>query len=126
MTPLLKKIVGRERPNRSDDPYSFSPFSSQDSFPSNHATTAFALASGIAAHYDGWVVPTIAYTVASSVAASRLNDNVHWASDVVAGAIIGTEIGHFIVRRHRRNLASTATMNVGAGPGGGILVHITY
>jgi membrane-associated phospholipid phosphatase len=29
------------------------------------------------------------YTVATGVAWSRLNDNVHWLSDVTAGALVG-------------------------------------
>ena len=74
----------------------------QESFPSGHATNAFALASAVAAHSSGWIIPTIAYSVASGVAASRLNDNVHWASDVFAGALIGASTGRFIVHRHQK------------------------
>src|SRR2546430_3367768 len=85
ITPLLKRGFGRTRPNQdSMDPHDFDPGSKQESFPSGHATNAFAIASAIAGHSDGWVVPTIAYTLATSVAFARLNDNVHWSSDVLA------------------------------------------
>jgi membrane-associated phospholipid phosphatase len=30
-----------------------------------------------------------------------MNDNVHWASDVFAGALIGASTGRFIAHRHR-------------------------
>jgi membrane-associated phospholipid phosphatase len=102
ITPLLKRGLGRARPNQDElRPHDFDPWSSQESFPSGHATNAFALASAVAAHSNGWMVPTIAYSVATGVAFSRLNDNVHWASDVVAGAVIGTATGRAIARRHQ-------------------------
>lgn len=90
VTPLIKHAVGRQRPNGSDNL----------SFPSGHATNAFAAASALAAHYDNWIVPTIVYSLASGVAASRVNDHVHWPSDVIAGALIGRAVGRGLVARH--------------------------
>jgi hypothetical protein len=102
ITPLQKRGFGRARPNQDTHvPHDFDPGTAQESFPSGHATNAFALASVVAAHSNGWLIPTLAYSVASGVAASRLNDNVHWASDVVAGALIGASTGRFIAHRHR-------------------------
>jgi membrane-associated phospholipid phosphatase len=103
ITPLLKRGFGRARPNQ--DAHLANDFDpgreGQESFPSGHATNAFALASVVAAHSNGWLIPTLAYSVAGGVAASRLNDNVHWTSDVVAGALIGASTGRFIAHRHR-------------------------
>ena len=74
---------------------------------------AFALATGIAAHYDGWIVPTIVYSVATGVAMSRVNDRAHFVSDVLAGALIGRGIAKGIVARHTRgNLAWTLTPSI--------------
>lgn len=98
---VLKRAFGRERPFESDGETRFHPFSSHDSFPSGHATQAFSLASVVAMRAKGWVVPTIAYTAATLVALDRVNDRVHFASDVVAGAALGTAVGRFIVARHR-------------------------
>lgn len=100
VTPLLKRAVGRTRPLIGNGAYEFDPFSKNQSFPSGHATNAFAVASVVAGHSRGWVVPTIAYTIASGVAVSRVNDDVHFASDVIAGALIGTSIGRAVVARH--------------------------
>jgi membrane-associated phospholipid phosphatase len=97
----LKRVFGRERPFESDGETRFHPFSSHDSFPSGHATQAFSLASVVAMRAKGWIVPTIAYTAATLVALDRVNDRVHFASDVVAGAALGTAVGRFIVARHR-------------------------
>ena len=99
---ILKRGFGRERPIKSNGRTVFRPGSSNDSFPSGHATEAFAVASVIAMRSPGWVLPTIAYTAATLVAFDRMNDRVHFASDVAAGAVLGTAIGRILVARHRR------------------------
>jgi membrane-associated phospholipid phosphatase len=101
ITPAIKRVAGRSRPFENEGAFAFDPFSRNESFPSGHATNAFAVASVFAAHSDGWVVPAIAYTLATGVAVSRVNDNVHFTSDVLAGAVIGTAVGRSIVARHR-------------------------
>jgi membrane-associated phospholipid phosphatase len=82
----------------------FEPGSGNYSFSSGHATEAFAVASVIAARTSGWIVPTLAYTVASLVAFDRVNDRAHVPSDVAAGAAIGAVVGRFIVHRHERTM----------------------
>ena len=97
---ILKRIVGRERPAVSNGRTVFVPGSSNDSFPSGHATEAFAIASVIASRSKSWPIPVVAYGLATIVAMDRINTRNHYASDVVAGALIGSSIGHFIVNRH--------------------------
>ena len=114
VTPLLKRAFGRARPIQDEGSHSFHPGSSKfHSFPSGHATNAFAFATAIAAHYDGWVVPTIVYTLASGVAVSRVNDRAHFPSDVLAGALIGRGIAKAIVHRHQHTGAATWTITPG-------------
>lgn len=104
VTPLLKRGFGRSRPNAERGARSFHPFDQESqSFPSGHATNAFAFATAVAAHYDGWVVPTIVYTMATGVAFSRVNDRAHFPADVVAGALIGRAVARGVVARHRPN-----------------------
>lgn len=98
---IIKRAFGRERPFESNGETVFVPGSSHDSFPSGHATQAFAVASVVAARSKGWIIPTIAYGIATVVCMDRVNDRVHFASDVVAGAALGTAIGRFLVHRHR-------------------------
>jgi membrane-associated phospholipid phosphatase len=107
VTPLLKRAVGRSRPFVGAGAYDFHPFTENQSFPSGHATNAFAVASVVAGHAHGWIVPTVAYTLATGVAVSRMNDDVHFASDVLAGGLIGTAIGRGVVARHRTPTAKT-------------------
>ena len=125
VTPLLKRAFGRARPVREEGAHSFHPLSSTDqSFPSGHATNAFAFATGIASHYDGWVVPTIVYSIASGVAFSRVNDRAHFPSDVLAGALIGRAVAKGVVARHRHGTrAWSITPSFGNG---GAVVHVTW
>jgi membrane-associated phospholipid phosphatase len=98
---IVKPVAGRWRPDESDGKTIFEPFSGHDSFTSGHATQAFAVASVVAMRSPGWVIPTIAYGLATVVACDRINDNVHFASDVIAGALFATATGRFLVNRHR-------------------------
>lgn len=103
VTPLLKRAFGRARPIQELGTHSFHPGSSKyQSFPSGHSTNVFALATAVAGHYDTWVVPTIVYTLATSVAFSRVNDRAHFPSDVLAGALISRAVAKGIVARHQR------------------------
>ncbi|MFI5357266.1 MAG: phosphatase PAP2 family protein [Opitutales bacterium] len=100
ITPVLKYTVGRVRPNRATRTFQFKPFSGNYSFPSGHATQAFAVASVIAAHYDAWWEQGLSYGLAGLVGYARIEQNAHFASDVVAGAVIGTVVGRAVVHRH--------------------------
>ncbi len=97
ITPSLKFIVGRSRPNKEKGVHHFKPFTSDASFPSGHVTQAFAVASVIADHYDSWWVKAVSYGTASIVGYARMEQNAHFASDVLAGALIGTFVGRSIV-----------------------------
>ena len=94
--------VGRVRPYRTDGETSFEFGSRNTSFPSGHATEAFSVASVVAMRAPGWIIPGLAYAAATVVAFDRLNDRVHFASDVFAGAVLGTVTGRWLVARHRR------------------------
>lgn len=83
VTTALKYVVQEPRPNGGG---------SKVSFPSGHTTTAFAFASVVGMEHD---LPygIAAYALASFVGFSRMNDNMHWVHDVVAGATIGASYG---------------------------------
>jgi membrane-associated phospholipid phosphatase len=112
VTPVLKQVVGRFRPSQGSDADEFHSFSGSQSFPSGESTEAFAVASVFAARSRGWIVPVVAYTLASSVALARMNDHAHFASDVIAGAFIGTAIGHSIVHRHSADSEKRLSWNL--------------
>ena len=63
-------------------------FRTKDPFPSGHTSMAFASASVLMYRYP-WYVGAVSMAAASSVAFTRLDKNVHFASDVAAGAGLG-------------------------------------
>jgi len=92
MLQTLKYTVRRERPDHS----------SGYAFPSGHAADTFAVATVIERHPGfRWSLP--AYAVASYVAMSRLHENVHYLSDVVFGAAVGTIAGRTVTRHGASN-----------------------
>lgn len=106
ITPAIKLMAGRGRPRTNEDAYHFKPFSDVNaSFPSGHTTEAFALASVIADHYDDARVAYTAYSVAGLVGFARTYHHAHFASDVLAGAMIGTWVGKSVVA-HNASLRS--------------------
>jgi len=76
-----------------------------ESFPSGHTTSAFALATIIASEYNNNLfIPITAYSIAGLVGLSRINDNKHWASDVLAGAVFGWAMGKFLYKINKKNI----------------------
>jgi len=98
VTPFIQ-TVGRERPSAEQGPHSFQPFSGAASFPSGEVTQAFALASVVTAHTDSVVLRSVVWGLAGLVGWERIELDRHWASDVVAGALIGSAVGRWVVRR---------------------------
>jgi membrane-associated phospholipid phosphatase len=93
ITYALKYTVQRERPDQS----------SNDSFPSGHASQTFATATVLARHLGvKWAVP--AYGTAAFVSISRVNQHRHWISDVAFGAGLGVAVG-WNGNRHPSNWA---------------------
>jgi hypothetical protein len=98
ITPILKATIGRRRPSQAG--VTFERGDGGVSFPSGHATQAFAVASVVAAHYDSLLIKAAAYGIAGLVGLSRMEQNAHYASDVLAGALIGIAVGNAVVRIH--------------------------
>jgi PAP2 superfamily len=106
VTPAIKLVAGRSRPRDGEAVFEFKPFSKPNSsFPSGHTTEAFALASVVADHYDETWVSAASYSVAGLVGLARTYHQAHFASDVVAGAMIGTLVGKSVVK-HNTTLRS--------------------
>lgn len=91
---FLKQVFGRARPVHLDEmgPLFFHPFQfdwSLASFPSGHATTAFAFAVTLTALLGPrWRWPLFIF--ATMIALSRIVIGMHFMTDVVAGAALGT------------------------------------
>jgi membrane-associated phospholipid phosphatase len=106
----IKLTAGRQRPYADTaNPYNFQLWRGfQDdkyrSFPSGHTTAAFAFASTLTREtqfwwpHATWYVGTVFYGGASLIGISRIYNNMHWASDVMSGAAIGTLVGLKVVK----------------------------
>ncbi len=141
VTEVLKGAVGRSRPYVSLDtnPRDFKAgagFTSaaRQSFPSGHATIAFAAAAAATSEIQRlwprytWVGGVLLYGSASVVGLARMYQSQHWASDVVLGAGIGTFAGLKTVRFahiHTHNYLDRILLNTSIAPdgrGGAMLV----
>lgn len=124
----VKYVAGRVRPNETNDPFIFKPFSGNASFPSGHTAQAFAVATTIAEHYPVWWVQGLCYGSAAVVGYARIEENAHWASDVVAGGILGWSVAHTIVRRHDKppKPGRLAWMPYANGTGAGLICHKSF
>jgi len=74
-----------------------------DSFPSGHASQAFAIAVVVAAAYPRLALPL--YGLAAAIGLSRVVLGAHYASDVLAGIAVGLLAGA-LCRRHLPRLAA--------------------
>jgi len=101
VAPIIKLAAGRARPSQGQNERSFDAFSGDRSFPSGESTEAFAIAAVVAGHSRNRWVQGLAWSLASAVALERLQLDGHWSSDVVAGALLGAGVGHWVVKRHR-------------------------
>jgi undecaprenyl-diphosphatase len=90
---VLKRATGRRRPCQIDR-HCWSTLLPPDqfSFPSGHTITAFAIAIGLGCFYPG-MNAGLGF-IALSIAASRILLGMHFLSDVVAGALIGSVLGY--------------------------------
>jgi len=86
----IKYVVNRERPF---DSYPFIQkltTGSGPSFPSGHTSSAFAIATSLSMAYPKWYVISGSFAWATAVGYSRMDLGVHYPSDVLVGAIVGS------------------------------------
>lgn len=99
---------------RSSDARDFYPFQNLIGFwPSGHTATAFATASALTAFYKNddslFKVAFLAYAVSTLMGFAMIDGNLHWASDVIAGALIGHAIGWTVGTDFRKRFGGTST-----------------
>lgn len=108
---VIRGPLGRSRPHVTNytDQYDFKPFRgfrefNYRAFPSIHTASAFAVATVYTLETQRrapgatWIVGPIAYAIAAGPGLARLYNGQHWASDVFAGAFLGTLAGVKIIR----------------------------
>jgi membrane-associated phospholipid phosphatase len=99
LTAGLKYATNRTRPDGSDEL----------SFPSAHASSTAAFAASLSEMYD-WdlKISVPLYATALFAGASRIRDDKHYLSDVVAGLTLGTIVGTSFARHHKQKTGGIA------------------
>ena len=94
----ISYATGRERPNV--DSFGGKFWQGGDSFPSNHATAACAIASVISHEYPGPFTRILAYGTATAITFARVRGQQHFPSDAFAGSGSGWLTGWQVYRTH--------------------------
>lgn len=91
ITYAFKYTFDRQRPFEKY-PDRIHPIEKEDSpsFPSGHTAAAFSLATSLSITYPKWYVIAPSAVWACGVGLARINQGVHYPSDVLTGALIGT------------------------------------
>ena len=98
----LKRLAGRERPYVTADSGDWG--GDGESFPSVHATAAFAIGTVLAESGNDrhrWLRRALGYGLAVGTAYARMDHDAHWLSDTVAGAGLGIATARFVMKRDR-------------------------
>ena len=90
LTTALKMTVKRKRPYESYPEIENLSTVGSYSFPSGHTSLTFATATALSISFPKWYIIVPSYTFASAVGYSRLHLGVHYPSDVLFGAILGS------------------------------------
>ncbi len=117
VTTGMKLAVGRERPDGSN----------RRAFPSGHTSNAFAFATIFSHHHPKARIP--AYLAASIVAVSRMDEDVHYLSDVVAGATLGYIVGRTVIRQESKKTGPRTTWMPYLSPSrgeAGVLIQVDF
>jgi membrane-associated phospholipid phosphatase len=92
----LQYVLGRERPTTDNFRGKF--FHGGNSFPSDHATTAWAIASVLSHEYPGPFTKLFAYGAAVAITYARVRGEKHFPADAFVGSGIGWLTGWQVYR----------------------------
>jgi membrane-associated phospholipid phosphatase len=130
-TGVLKISVGRVYPLNGGDPnapdrlnhpefaHTFRPFQSVTwpfpAWPSGHTSSTVSVAAALAAYYpeELWV-PLVGYPLAVAIGFGMVDGDRHWASDVIAGGLIGQGIGYSVGRAFYQRVRQGGQAHSGA------------
>jgi len=121
---FLKVAVGRVYPLNGGDPsaadrldhpsyaHTFYPFQNAwplPAWPSGHTLGTISVAASLTAYFpDQHWIPAIGYPLGILIGCGMVDGDRHWASDVIAGAVIGHAIGYSIGKDFRRRVRGGA------------------
>lgn len=89
-TYVLKRLVNRSRPATVYPDIQAFENERFHSFPSGHTSNAFVAATSLSLNFKKWYIIVPSFAWASAVGYSRMHMGVHYPSDVLAGALLGS------------------------------------
>ena len=98
---VLKKAVGRARPDQGDDPNRWFRGSCCESFPSGEVTLQASFVTPLIVNYARdrpWIWALELLPIYDATA--RLKSHAHWQTDVIAGWVLGSGVGYWSTTRH--------------------------
>lgn len=87
---VLKRIFNRPRPYVTYPDLKNLGTEKSLSFPSGHTSAAFSVATSLSLNFPKWYIIAPVYGWAAMTGYSRMYLNVHYPSDVLAGAVLGS------------------------------------
>lgn len=85
-----KKLISRKRPAENDPTLIPVLDLSHGSFPSGHTSIAFSMATALTIICPKWYIWIPAFSYATLIAYSRLYLGVHYPTDLISGALLGS------------------------------------
>ena len=104
ITAILKYTVKRDRPFVTYPDIIQKSKAGSPSFPSGHTSSAFATATSLSLAYPKWYIIVPSYAWAGTVGYSRMHLGVHYPSDVLAGALIGSGCAYLTYKVNQKLL----------------------
>lgn len=118
-TEVLKVVTGRSRPYTNEGNYDidFLRFKDDDnSLPSGHVSTAFAIATVLSQRIDNTFASIALYSFAGLTTLQRIYADRHWFSDTVLGAALGTVIGLKVIKLNSEYESQSSSIKLNVAP----------
>jgi undecaprenyl-diphosphatase len=104
ITFVMKYTINRDRPFITYPDIEKKSDAVSPSFPSGHTSGAFSTATSVSLAYPKWYIIVPSFTWAGTVGYSRMHLGVHYPSDVLAGAVIGSGCAYLTYKINKKLL----------------------
>jgi len=88
--------------------------------PSEHWISVWSFARAVAEEYPGWRTKLIVYSMATTVAFSRVLARQHFPSDVIVGSTFGNLIGGVVIHQRAAGMGGISLSSIQSANGKGI------